>query len=107
MISLEDFQKIEIKIGTIVEAKKVPETDKLVSLRVDVGNELRQVVAGIAQAYPDPEKLVGKQLPLLTNLEPRHLRGLDSQGMILAVSFDGDVALLHPDKPVPPGAVVG
>ena len=106
MITIDDFQKLEIKIGTILEAEKVPDTDKLVKLIVDLGDEKRTIVAGIALAYPEADKLIGKQLPILTNLEPRTLRGLESHGMILCASSEDGIALLNPDKSVPPGSTV-
>ena len=104
MITYEDFAKLDIKIGTIVNAEKVEGADKLLKLQVDLGEEKRQVVAGIAEWY-SPEDLVGKQVPVLTNLEPRKLRGVESQGMILAAG-DRTAVLLHPDKKVSSGAKV-
>ena len=107
MISYEDFKKLEIKIGTIVEAEKIEGSEKLVKLMVDLGEgEPRQVVAGIAVAYPNVEDLVGKYIPVLANLEPKQLMGLESQGMILAADNQGSPVLLHPDKEVSPGSTV-
>lgn len=102
-ITIDDFAKIEIKIGTILEVERVPETDKLLRCVVDVGEEEpRIIVSGIAHVR-DPESLVGKQVPYITNLKPRAIRGIESNGMLLAVG-DGDTfALLHPDVAVPPG----
>ena len=102
-ISIEDFAKIEIKIGTILEAELVPETDKLIKCIVDVGeDEPRTIVSGIAQ-FRNHEDLVGKQLPYITNLAPRMIKGVESNGMLLAVGDENSFALLHPDVEVPPG----
>ena len=105
MINFDDFQKLDIKIGTIVEAEPVPETDKLLKLTVDLGNETRTLVAGIGDVYK-PDEIKSKQVPILTNLEPRIIRGIESQGMILAIDTGGSIALLHPDKKIGNGAKV-
>ena len=87
MITFEDFKKVEIKIGQILSAEKVPETDKLLKLSVDFGEESpRQIISGISTYFPDEKMLVGKKCAFVTNLEPRTIRGLQSDGMILAVS---------------------
>ncbi len=104
-ILFDDFKKLEIRIGKIVLAEKVADADKLLKLQVDFGDEKRQIVSGIAQFYT-PEDLVGKLCPFITNLEPRTFRGVESQGMIMAVAMDGKAILLHPDKDVPPGSTV-
>lgn len=102
-ISIDDFAKIEIKIGIILAAEMVPETDKLIKCTVDVGEEEpRTIVSGIAELR-QPEDLIGKQLPYITNLEPREIRGVESNGMLLAVGDGEAFALLHPDVEVPPG----
>mgnify|MGYP001301819091 CR=1 FL=1 len=102
-ITIDDFTKIEIKIGTILEAVRVPETDTLIKCVVDVGEETpRTIVSGIAHLRR-PEDIVGKQLPYITNLTPRHIRGIESNGMLLAVGDVDEFALLHPDVPVAPG----
>ena len=105
-VKFDDFAKLDIRIGTIVSAEKVPETDKLLRLEIDFGEEKRQLVAGIAETY-SADELVGKQLPVLVNLETKKIRGLESQGMILAVVIDNKAVLLHPEKPVPKGSKVG
>ncbi len=105
MISFEDFKKLEIRIGKIVSAQKVEETDKLLKLEVDLGEEKRQVVAGIAECY-EADELVGKEVPVLVNLEPRKIRGVESNGMILVANDNGKLVLLHPEKEVAPGANV-
>ena len=105
MVTFDDFLKLDIRIGTVPAADKVQGADKLIRLELDMGGEVRQVVAGMAPAYA-PEEFIGKQVPLLVNLEPRKLRGIESQGMILAADVDGKPVMLIPDKEVPPGSVV-
>jgi len=104
-ISLDEFSKIEVKIGTVHTAERIPETDKLLRLTVDFGEEdgPRQIVSGIAMYVPEPESLVGRQLAFVTNLEPRTIRGLESNGMLFAVGSDETFAFVTPDRAVPPG----
>ncbi len=117
MISLEDFKKIEIKVGKILSAEKVPDTDKLLKLSVDLGpsfakasegkggNDIRTIVSGISLYFPDCSLLIGKKCMFVANLEPRVIRGIESQGMILAVSAeDGAFSLLVPDDSIPVGS---
>ncbi|MDO8659623.1 MAG: methionine--tRNA ligase [Candidatus Parcubacteria bacterium] len=104
MINIEDFNKVEIKIGKVTSAEKIPEGDKLLKLVFDFGGETRQIMSGISESFPDPSVLVGKEMPVLTNLEPRTLRGYESQGMLMAVNVDGKAVLLHPATEVPPGS---
>lgn len=106
MASIDDFQKLEIKIGKVVSAEKIPEGDKLLKLLVDFGSEQRQIMSGIAEHFPDPQILVGQEMPFVTNLETRKLRGYDSEGMILAADGAGTPVLLHPATEVPPGSIV-
>ncbi|HEX9608646.1 MAG TPA: methionine--tRNA ligase [Candidatus Paceibacterota bacterium] len=107
-ISIDDFKKLEIRVGTIKHAERVPDTDKLLRLVVDMGErEMRQIISGIAEAFPNQDELIGMQCTFAANLEPRIIRGLESQGMILAVGDEpgGDAfALLVPFRPVPPGS---
>jgi methionine--tRNA ligase beta chain len=105
MITFGDFMKLDIRIGTIKEAHRVEGADKLMKLIMDMGTEERQLVAGIAEWF-SPEDLVGKQIPVLVNLEPKNFRGNESQGMILAVDVDGDCVLLHPGKKIQNGSKV-
>jgi methionyl-tRNA synthetase len=106
-ISHEQFSALKIKIGTIEAVEVVPNANKLLRLTVDVGEtEPRQIISGIREYFADPQKLVGRQCPFIINLEPRIIRGLESQGMILAASGEGAFALLHPSTPLPPGAEV-
>lgn len=107
MISFDDFKKLEIKIGQILTSEKVPDTDKLLKLSVDFGEESpRQIVSGISMYFPDPEALVGKKCAFAANLEPRTIKGLESQGMILAVSGDDFFSLLETSPSVTPGSTV-
>ncbi|MFZ2149651.1 MAG: hypothetical protein WAV15_00635 [Minisyncoccia bacterium] len=105
MISIEDFKKIDIVVGKILSVEKVPDTDKLLKLSVDLGEETpRQIVSGIALYFPDFSVLVGKKCVFVANLEPRTIKGIESQGMVLAVSTaDGKFSLLSPNDEIPPG----
>ncbi len=104
-ITFSDWEKLDVRIGTVTAAERVAGADKLLKLTVDLGEEARQIISGIAFAYA-PEQLVGKQMPILANLEPKAFRGLASDGMILAASDGPNPVLLHPDKAVPEGARV-
>lgn len=104
-ISIDEFAKIEVKVGTVESAEAVPETNKLLKLSVDFGEETgpRQIVSGIRAYVTEPEELVGRQLAFVTNLAPRRIKGLESNGMLFAVGQDETFAFLAPDRPVPPG----
>lgn len=107
MISIDDFKKLEIRIGHILSAERVPETDKLLRLSVDFGEGVpRQIVSGIAAYFPDTQTLVGKKCAFATNLEPRTIRGLESQGMILATGDEQCFTLLEADPAIAPGSPV-
>ncbi len=135
MATIDDFAKIEMKIGTILVAEYIEGADKLLRLEVDFGlkpasevqeetpesaeevapqasHDIRQILSGIREYY-EPEELIGKQCPFVVNLEPRTLRGLTSHGMILAIGLRGEdgakngLALLHPDHAVLPGSTLG
>lgn len=106
MITLNDFQKIEIKIGKIKNAERIEGSEKLLKLEIDFGEESRQIISGIGKAVAEPELLIGKEVPVITNLEPKQLMGIESQGMILAASNGETPVLIHPEKEVPPGSVV-
>lgn len=106
MINIDDFAKLEIKIGTVVSAEKIPEADKLIKLIFDFGDEQRQIMSGIAEFFPEPSVLVGRQMPVLVNLEPRKLRGYESQGMIMAIDAGDGIVLLKPETDVPAGSKV-
>jgi len=106
MITFDDFKKVEIRIGRIVSAEKIPEGDKLLKLSVDFGTETRQIMSGIAEFFPDPSVLVGRQAPFVVNLETRVLRGYESNGMILATDGEKGIVLLYPADEVPNGSLV-
>jgi methionyl-tRNA synthetase len=128
MITYDDFAKVEIRVGKILSAEKVPETDKLLRLSVDFGliavpalavpavegapvvpapepvRDIRQIVSGISLFFPDASVLVGKKCMFVTNLEPRKIKGLESNGMLFAVSTpDGKFSLLEPNSEIPEG----
>ena len=104
MISYDDFSKLEITIGEILTVEVVENADKLLKFSVDVGEEApRQIISGIREYFEDPQSLVGTKCPFLTNLEPRVIRGYESQGMILAVSDDQTFALLTPHRDIKVG----
>ena len=105
MISIEDFRKVELRIATIRSAQPHPNADKLMVLQIDLGDQERQICAGIRGHYA-PEDLLGKQIVVVANLETATLRGLESQGMLLAASDDGRVIILTPEKSVAAGAKV-
>lgn len=103
-ISIEDFAKLDLRIAQILEAQEIPKSKKLLKLIVDIGDEKRQVVAGIKGHY-NPEDLIGKKIVILCNLKPAKLCGVESQGMILA-GGEETVALLVPDKDIPVGSKI-
>jgi methionyl-tRNA synthetase len=105
IINMSEFARLDLRIGKIVNAEKITGSKKLIKLEVDVGNEIRPLVAGIAEEYI-PEDLIGKLVPILANLKPAKLMGVESRGMILAVDVKGKPILLHPDKEVPAGSRV-
>lgn len=105
-VTFDDFKKLELRIGKITACEKIEGADKLLKLTVDFGELQRQIVSGIAAFYT-PEELVGKSCPFIVNLEPRVIRGVESQGMIMAADpGDGSAVLLHPDKDMPEGSSV-
>ncbi len=104
-LSIDDFAKIEVKVGTVRSAEAVIDSNKLLRLVVDFGEEAgpRQIVSGIAKYVEDPASLVDRQLAFVTNLAPRALAGLESNGMLFAVGDGASFAFLTPDRVVPPG----
>lgn len=108
-ITIDAFKNVEIKLGRILAAERVPETDKLIKLSVDVGEETpRQIVSGIAAYVESPESLVGRMFPFVTNLAPRMLKGLESNGMLLAAHSDDDIfSFVITEKELPPGTRLG
>jgi len=105
IIDINEFAKLDLRIGKIVDAERIEGSKKLIKLEVDVGDEMRPLVAGIAEDYIS-EDLIGKLVPILANLKSAKLMGVESRGMILAVDVKGKPILLHPDKEVPAGSRV-
>jgi methionyl-tRNA synthetase len=110
MINYDDFSKVELKTAKVLEASRVEGSEKLLKLILDAGDKddvgvlvNRQVIAGIGRSY-EPENLIGKQIVIVANLEPRKLMGLESNGMILAASDENGIAMLIPDKDVSSGS---
>lgn len=104
-IKIDDFKKVELRIGTIISAESHPNANKLLVLKVTIGDEERQLVAGIAKSYK-PEELVGRQIVVVTNLEHAVLRGVESQGMLLAAEDESGIVLLTPDRKTKEGSLV-
>lgn len=103
MINYDDFKKVELKIARIIDAQEVEGAEKLLKLQIDLGFEKRQIVAGIKKTY-QAKDLVGKEIVVVVNLEPRMVMGLESNGMLLAASDESGPILLRPDKEVVPGS---
>ena len=105
--TIDDFAKIDIRVGTVLECTKVPKADKLLCFRIDDGMGGRTILSGIAQSYPEPAELIGKQVCFIANFPTRRLKGIDSQGMLLsAINADGQLTLVAPSRPVKNGAEV-
>jgi methionine--tRNA ligase beta chain len=105
-ISYDDFKKLDLRMGKVTAAEPIEGADKLLKLTVSLGEESRTIVAGIAQHHA-PEAVVGRILPFILNIEPRTLKGVVSEGMLLACAKDGaEPVLLVPEKDVPPGTVI-
>jgi len=106
LISIDTFKQIDLRVAEVLEAEKVPKADKLLKLKIRVGSEERQLVAGIAQHY-QPEQIIGKKVVIVANLEPAKIRGIESQGMILAASTeDGSLSVVSPEREMASGAKV-
>ena len=106
--NIDEFGKMDIRVGTVLECTKVPKADKLLQFLIDDGMNKRTIVSGIAKYYPNPEELVGKQVCFIANFEPRKLKGVTSEGMILsAEDKDGRLVVVTPSQPVAPGSNVG
>ena len=105
--TFEDFTKMDLRVGTIVEAEKMPKANKLLVLKVDTGLDVRTIVSGIAQHFK-PQDILGKKVTVLVNLAPRKLRGVESEGMILMTeNADGKLVFVNPDEEgVKPGTVI-
>ncbi len=104
-ISIEDFAKLDIRVAKVLEAERVEGSEKLIKLRVSLGDEERTVVAGIAKHY-SPEELKGKKIVMLANLKPRKIFGIESQGMILAASDGENLSVLVPEKDIKEGSKI-
>jgi methionyl-tRNA synthetase len=105
-IQFDDFTKLDIRVGTIIEAEKVAKTKKLLKLKVDTGIDQRTIVSGIAESYK-PEEIIGKQVSILVNLEARSLKGIESQGMILmAEDANGSLRFVQPDSATKNGSEI-
>jgi methionyl-tRNA synthetase len=105
-ISYDDFEKLDLRVGKVIAAEKVPKADKLLNLTVDLGFEKRTILSGIAEYYK-PEELVGKLVTVVANLAPRKIRGIESQGMLLMAGNDfGKLYSVGPEQDIEPGSVV-
>lgn len=105
MASFEDFKKLELKVAQIKEVKDHPTADKLYVLTIDVGDKTKQIVAGIKSSYKK-EELIGRRIVVVDNLEPAVLRGVESQGMLLAASDEKGISIIAADRDIKPGSVV-
>lgn len=107
VIQFDDFLKLNLRVGTVTQAEVHPAADKLLVLQVDLGSERRQIIAGI-RGYYEPETLVGRQIVVVANLAPRMMRGMESQGMLLAASNEDhtEVIVLTPERAIAPGSRV-
>ena len=104
-VTFKDFQKLDIRIGKILDCKKIPGAKKLLKVSLDIGKETRETVAGMAEFF-SPEELLGKTVVFLVNLEPKKLMGVESQGMILAADLGGKPFLLTVENDVPSGTKI-
>ena len=104
-ITFEDFKKIDLRVGKILEAEKVEGSEKLLKLIVDLGGEKRQLVAGIGEFYKR-EDLIGKEIVIVANLKTKKIMGIESQGMMLVADKEGEPVILIPEKEVPSGTII-
>ncbi len=104
-VKFEEFQKLDLRVGRVISAERVQRARKLLLLKVDLGGEVRTLVAGLAEHYA-PEQLVGKEIVVVANLEPKVIMGLRSEGMLLAAVADGKPVLIVPESEVPPGTKI-
>jgi methionine--tRNA ligase beta chain len=105
MISFDEFKKLDLRVAKVIRAEKIEGSKNLLRLEIDLGSEKRQIIAGISQFY-QPEDLIGKEIVVVANLEPKKLMGIESQGMLLAAEKDGEPVILVPEKEVPPGTTI-
>ena len=106
LIEIQDFSKVDLRVAKIVAAERVPNTDKLLRLQIELGGARRQIIAGIAKDYA-PESLIGRSIVVVANLKPTKLRGELSEGMLLAAKANGKLTLLTVDGDIDSGAAVG
>ena len=108
-ISYEDFCKLDLRVAKVIEAGNHPNADKLICLKIDLGSEQREIIAGL-RGYYEPGELIGKDIVVVANLAPRKMRGLESHGMLLAASSENDgeksLVILTTEKPIEAGAIV-
>ncbi len=104
-ISFNDFKKLDLRVGKVLEAGTIKGSDKLLKLKVNIGNETRQILAGIRKYYL-PEKLIGREIVIITNLKPRMILGFESQGMLLAADLNGEPIIINPEREVEPGTKI-
>jgi methionyl-tRNA synthetase len=105
LLDIADFSRAKLRVAQVISAEKVEGTDKLLKLQIDLGKEQRQIVAGVAQFYT-PEQITGKKITVVTNLKPAKIRGVESNGMLLAAKSGEKLFLLTPDGDLPPGAKI-
>jgi methionyl-tRNA synthetase len=105
MLSIDDFKKVELKVAKVTSAERVEGSEKLLKLMVSIGSEDRQIIAGIGKKY-DPAALIGREIIIVANLEPRQLMGLESQGMLLAANNSDGPIFLTPESEAEPGAEI-
>lgn len=104
-INIDEFKKVEMKVAKVLSAEAIEGSEKLLKLQIDLGSEQRQILSGIAKYY-QPADLVGRLIVVITNLEPRQMMGLESNGMVLAAGDGETVSLLVPDKDMPAGSSI-
>ena len=104
-ITFDEFKKLDLRVAKILSVEPVEKTDKLLRIQIDIGSEQRQIVAGIAQYY-NPEELIGNLIVVVANLEPAVIRGVESNGMLLAASETDKISVLTPDREIVPGSSV-
>jgi methionine--tRNA ligase beta chain len=107
MINFEEFKKVDLRVAKIISAEKIEESEKLIKLTLNLGEEIgeRTILAGISKFY-EAEELLGREIVMVVNLEPKKMMGMESQGMLLAAVENGKPTLLHPDSEVSPGTKV-
>ena len=108
-ISYEDFCKLDLRVAKVIEAENHPDADKLICMKIDLGGEHRQIIAGL-RGYYEPSELIGKEIVVVANLAPRKMRGIESHGMLLAASSESDgersLVILTTEKPIGAGAAI-